>query len=62
MVKKNFAEYCRGCTCTAYFPVCVCGNSPRARLVNRKPIEADEQELAQNSRSRSAKLRILEKL
>ena len=62
MVKQKFAEYCRGCTCPPEFPVCVCGNSPRARLVNRKPIEADEQELAQNSRSRSAKLRILEKL
>ena len=62
MVKQKFAAYCQGCTCPPDFPVCVCGKQPRARLINRKPIEADAGELAQNSRSKSAKLRILEKL
>ncbi len=62
MVKQKFAAYCQGCTCPPDFPVCVCGKQPRARLINRKLIEADAEELAQNSRSKSAKLRILEKL
>ena len=62
MVKQKFAAYCQGCTCPPEFPICVCGKKPRAKLVNRKPIEADAEELAQNSRSKSAKLRILEKL
>ncbi|WP_303899129.1 16S rRNA (cytosine(1402)-N(4))-methyltransferase RsmH [Anaerotruncus colihominis] len=62
MVKQRFAALCRGCTCPPDFPVCVCGNQPRGRLVNRKPIEAGEQELAANSRSKSAKLRVIEKL
>ena len=62
MVKQKFAAYCQGCTCPPEFPVCVCGKKPRAKLINRKPIEADAEELAQNSRSKSAKLRILEKL
>ena len=62
MVKQKFAAPCRGCTRPPDFPVCVCGNKPRAKLINRKPIEAGEEELAENSRSKSAKLRILEKL
>lgn len=62
MVKHRFLEWCRGCTCPPEFPVCVCGNQPRARLVNRKPILASDEELAVNRRSKSAKLRILEKL
>ncbi len=62
MVKQIFAQWCRGCTCPPDFPVCVCGNQPRAALVNKKPILPSAEELAQNSRSQSAKLRILEKL
>lgn len=62
MVKQRFASFCTGCTCPPDFPVCVCGNKPRGRLVNRKPIEASEKELAENNRSHSAKLRIIEKL
>lgn len=62
MVKQRFAGFCTGCTCPPDFPVCVCGNKPRGRLVNRKPIEASEKELAENNRSHSAKLRIIEKL
>ncbi|WRS27630.1 16S rRNA (cytosine(1402)-N(4))-methyltransferase RsmH [Oscillospiraceae bacterium MB08-C2-2] len=62
MVKQRFAEYCRGCICPPDFPICTCGKTPRAKLVQRKPILPNEQELEQNNRSRSAKLRILEKL
>lgn len=62
IVKQRFAGWCQGCTCPPDFPICVCGNKPKGRLVNRKPIEADESELEANSRSRSAKLRIIEKL
>ncbi|MGN1114412.1 MAG: 16S rRNA (cytosine(1402)-N(4))-methyltransferase RsmH [Oscillospiraceae bacterium] len=62
MVKKRFAEYTQGCICPSDFPVCVCGKTPAGKLVNRKPIEANEQELSQNNRSRSAKLRIIEKI
>lgn len=62
MVKQKFASYAQGCTCPPEFPVCVCGNKPRAKLITRKPMLPSEEELAVNSRSKSAKLRILEKL
>ena len=62
IVKQRFKELTEGCTCPKDFPVCVCGNTPKAALVNRKPIVADEAELAENVRSRSAKLRVIEKL
>lgn len=62
MVKQAFAGYCRGCTCPPDFPVCVCGKVPRAKLITRKPLTAEPQELEENNRSRSAKLRIVEKL
>ena len=62
MVKQKFASYAQGCTCPPEFPVCVCGNKPRAKLITRKPLLPSEGELAVNSRSKSAKLRILEKL
>jgi len=62
MVKQRFAEYTKGCTCPPDFPVCVCGKKPRGSLVNRKPIEPCAEELEQNRRSRSAKLRTIEKL
>ena len=61
-VKNAFKEYCTGCTCPPDFPVCVCGKKPRGSLVNRKPLTASESELESNPRSRSAKLRIIEKL
>jgi len=61
LVKKQFAEWCRGCVCPPDFPQCVCGRKPQGILINRKPIEADEQELESNNRSRSAKLRIIER-
>lgn len=62
IVKQRFASFCKGCICPPDFPQCVCGRTPRGRLVNRKPIEASPAELEKNPRSRSAKLRIIEKL
>ena len=62
IVKQKMASWCQGCTCPKDFPVCVCGNKPKAKLVNRKPICANETELSENPRSRSAKLRICEKI
>ncbi|MGN1412575.1 MAG: 16S rRNA (cytosine(1402)-N(4))-methyltransferase RsmH [Oscillospiraceae bacterium] len=62
LVKQRFSSWCKGCTCPPDFPQCVCGKKPRAKLVNRKPIEATNSELELNNRSRSAKLRVIEKL
>lgn len=62
MVKQRMASWCTGCTCPKDFPVCVCGKTPSARLVLRKPAEASVQELNDNPRSRSAKLRCCEKI
>lgn len=62
MVKQRFAALCRGCTCPPDFPVCVCGKKPRARLAARKPAEAGAEELARNSRSKSARLRAIERI
>ena len=62
IVKQRFAGWCKGCTCPPDFPVCVCGNKPKGKLVCRKPLEASEEELEANPRSRSANLRIIEKL
>ena len=62
LVKQRFQSFCKGCICPPDFPQCICGRTPRGKLVNRKPIEADEKELAENNRSRSAKLRVIEKI
>lgn len=62
LVKQRFASLCKGCTCPPDFPQCVCGKKPLGKLVNRKPIEAQPSELEQNNRSRSAKLRVIEKI
>lgn len=62
MVKKTMADWCVGCTCPKDFPICVCGNKPKAELVYRKPVEPSEEELADNNRARSAKLRVCKKL
>ena len=59
MVKLRFKEYCTGCTCPPDFPVCVCGKTPKGRLLTRKPIEPSAAELEENPRSRSAKLRVI---
>ena len=62
IVKKAFAELAQGCTCPPGFPVCVCGNRPQLKVLNRKPILPDDEELEINPRARSAKLRVAEKL
>lgn len=62
IVKQRFASFCKGCVCPPDFPQCVCGKTPRGWLVNRKPAEASPEELEKNPRSRSAKLRVIEKL
>ena len=62
IVKRAMADWCKGCTCPPDFPVCVCGNKPKAELVNRKPIVPSEEELEANNRARSAKLRVCRKL
>lgn len=61
IVKQQFAKWCSGCTCPPDFPQCVCGKEPEGSLVVRKPVTAGEEELAQNHRSRSAKLRVIER-
>ena len=62
IVKQKFKEFCTGCTCPPDIPICVCGKTPRGELVNRKPITATNEELENNQRSRSAKLRVIKKL
>lgn len=62
IVKKVFSEYAKGCTCPKEFPVCVCGNTPKVKVLTRKPLLPTEEEIEANPRSRSAKLRVIEKL
>ena len=62
IVKNAIAQAAKGCTCPPEFPVCVCGKKPLVKNLTRKPIEAGEQELEENPRARSAKLRVAEKL
>ena len=62
IVKNAMAEAAKGCTCPPSFPVCVCGKKPQVKLISRKPIVASDGELEVNPRSRSAKLRVCEKL
>ena len=62
LVKKKMAVWCEGCTCPPEFPICVCHKKPQAKLINKKVIEASPREVNENPRSRSAKLRICEKL
>jgi len=62
LVKQKFAGWCKGCICDPHIPQCICGRTPQAKLVNRKPVEASEEELTDNNRSRSAKLRVLERI
>ena len=60
-VKEKFREVTVGCTCPKEFPVCVCGNTPEGKLVN-KGLSAKQSELDANNRSRSARLRTIERL
>lgn len=62
MVKHRFKEFCTGCICPPELPICVCGRKPQGKLKFKKPITADEIELKENPRSRSAKLRAIIKI
>ena len=62
IVKQTFASLATGCTCPKNFPICVCGNKPKVKVITKKPILPSSKELEENPRSRSAKLRIAEKL
>lgn len=62
IVKTGMADFARGCTCPPDFPVCVCGRTPDIKLISRKPILPTPQEIEENPRARSAKLRVAEKL
>ncbi len=62
IIKHTFLSHTQGCTCPKEFPVCVCGKKPEAVIVTKKPILPSDRELEENPRSRSAKLRILEKI
>lgn len=62
IVKEAFRELENPCTCPGNFPVCVCGKKPELKVITRKPITATEKELAYNSRSKCAKLRIAERI
>ena len=62
IVKSEMQQAARGCTCPPEFPVCVCGKKPKVKLITRKPLTASEEELEENPRARSAKLRVAEKL
>ena len=62
IVKTVYKDLANPCTCPTSFPICVCNKKPSVKLITRKPIEASEEELEYNPRSRSAKLRVIEKI
>ncbi len=62
MVKHKFKEFTVGCTCPPDIPVCVCGKTPRGKVIHKKGIDPSKEEINENQRSRSAKLRTIIKL
>ena len=62
IVKQTYADLASGCSCPRDLPVCVCGRKPRVNVLTRKPILPSDRELEENPRSRSAKLRVAEKI
>ncbi len=62
VVKNTFKQYFKGCECPSDFPVCVCGKKPRAKKISKRGIEPSLQEVEENRRSRSARLRVIEKI
>ncbi len=61
-VKQSFAQAVKGCICPPRVPVCVCGKKPWGKLLQRKAFKASEEEIQENPRSRSARLRVIEAL
>ena len=61
MVKEKFRNYESPCTCPSDFPVCACGNKSLGKVLTKKPIVAKDEELNENNRAHSAKLRIFER-
>lgn len=61
MVKTRFRQWENPCTCPANFPVCVCGRKPKGKVITRKPILPSKEEIEENTRAKSAKLRVFEK-
>ena len=61
IVKNAFRKNENPCTCPSHFPICVCGKISKGRVVTKKPILPSEKELEENSRSKSAKLRVFER-
>jgi 16S rRNA (cytosine1402-N4)-methyltransferase len=62
IVKLKFRELANPCTCPREFPICVCGKEPQVKLISRKAIEPTKEEVEENPRSRSAKLRVIERI
>jgi 16S rRNA (cytosine1402-N4)-methyltransferase len=62
LVKTFMRQEARGCVCPPQLPQCVCGRQPRLRLITRKPLAPSADEMQDNPRSRSARLRVAEKL
>ena len=62
LVKQAYKELAAGCTCPPDFPICVCGKKPIIKELTKKPILPTDTEIEANSRARSAKLRVAEKI
>lgn len=62
IVKLSYRDLSSGCTCPKDFPICICNNKPKLKELTKKPILPREEELTNNPRSRSAKLRVAEKI
>lgn len=62
ITKQAFSDMTKGCICPKEFPVCMCHNEPKLKLISKKPILPTEEELAANIRAKSAKLRVAEKV
>lgn len=61
-VKNVFSSLATGCICPKEFPVCVCNNKPKGKIITRKPIIPSDKEIEENKRSKSSKLRVIEKI
>lgn len=62
IVKQAFKEFAAGCICPLEFPICVCDNKPKLKIITKRPLTADKDEIERNPRSRSAKLRVAQTL